>query len=810
MFRNYVLTAVRNALKRKSYTFINILGLAGGIACCLMILLFVQSEISYDDYHEKAERIYRVALERFYPDRSRLWGTCTPMLGPTMVRDFPEITEFTRVLSDFEGNRKFRFAHNDRVFLETRVMAADSNFFDVFSIPFISGDPKRALVNPTSVVITEKTAKKFFADEDPIGKNLNFEGNLDLTVTGVCADVPENTHFHFDYLFSLSLTGVNQTQTWVAGWSVFTYIVTRDDAEWRSLEEKIQILIDTYFKPELEGDEELIYSDWIAAGNGYRFFLQPLKDIHLRSHLEQELEANSNIFYVYMFAFIAIFILLIACVNFMNLTTARSANRAKEIGVRKTYGSPRPQLIVQFLLESVFLSFISLLIAFGIMSLMLPAFNTLTGQQFTLGYFNQINVIAGLILFTLMIGIIAGSYPAFFLSSFRPVHVLSGTLRRGVKGSFLRNILVVFQFTISIVLIIGTIIVKSQIDFMLGKDLGYDKEHVLVIENGRALGNQRLDLFKDELRKHTNVINTTGSFTYPGRATGSLVHGAIGAALEDRASVAYIIGDYDYINTVGIKILDGRDFSRDMASDSISVLLNETAVSRLKLENPVGTPITGTNNVNEPRLNVIGVVKDFHFMSLHNDITPVMIRINRFNIADFISVRIKPENYSQTISYIEDKWNEFTGGLPFQFSFLDEHIQKMYEEEEQIGRISSVFSVIAIFISCLGLYGLAAYTSEQRTKEIGIRKVLGATVAGVVILLSKEYSKLVVISFIIAAPTAGYFMLQWLNNFAYDTGLGLWIFIGAGILTLSIALLTISFQTVKSALGNPVDSIRYE
>ncbi len=808
MIRHFILAAFRNAMRQKTYTLINVLGLAGGITCCLLLLLFVQFEFSYDKFNEKADRIYRVALERFYPDRVRLWGTTMPILAETMPREFPEVSQSFRLLGSFGNNRKFRFAYNDKVLLETEIMAADSNFFNIFSIPLINGDPNTALVNPQSVILTEETARKYFGDEDPVGKTLIFEGNLNLTVTGVCIDIPENSHFHFKFLFSLSTTGVTRAQTWIAGWSVFNYVVLHETADPKALEEKMQMLIEKYFWPELEEDDVRSIEEFTAAGNGYRFFLQPLTDIHLKSHNDQEIEANGNITYVYMFAFVAFFILLIACINFMNLTTARSANRSKEIGVRKAFGSVRRQLVLQFLTESIFLSFVSLFLGLGLIYPLLPLFNTIAGHTYSFTFFADFFVIAGLITFALLVGIISGSYPAFLLSAFKPVNVLSGSLKQGVKGGALRNCLVIFQFTASVILIVGTLVVKEQIDYMLNKELGYDKEHVIVVENAMALGDQRLDAFKDELLTHTNVVSATGSFSYPGQAFDGLVHGAIGSSMEDRASIGNVFGDYEYIKTLGIEILEGRDFSRDLASDSSAVLLNETAVERLRLADPVGTQLIGDNTV--PSFNIIGVVKDFHFMPLHNEITPVMFRLNRFNRAGFLSVRVKPENYSETISFIENKWNEFTGGTPFYFNYLDENIALSYETEEKIGQIAGMFSLVAIFISCLGLFGLSAFTSEQRSKEIGIRKVLGATVPGVVTLLSKEYAKLLTVSFLVAFPSSYFLMDRWLDNFAYTSKLSVTVFLIAGILTLVIAMLTISFQTVRSAIANPVDSIRHE
>ncbi|MFC1563536.1 ABC transporter permease [candidate division KSB1 bacterium] len=807
MIKNYLKIAVRNAKRQKVYTLINILGLAGGITCCLLILLYVKFELSYDKFHEKADRIYRVALERSYPEgRIRLWGKTTPLLAQTLLREFPDITNSVRIMSDFGENSRFQVEANGKIMNEQDVMIVDTQFLDIFSISLKSGAPDNVFSNPASLIINERTAKKYFEDEDPIGKTMIFQGGLTLTVTGVCENLPQNSHFKFDFLASLSLTGIDRVQTWTNGWNVFTYILIHNETNPDELEEKIQIVVDNYFRPEIERNNNISIKDYYESGNSYRFFLQPLTDIHLRSNLDQEITPNGNIIYVYMFAITALFILLIACVNFMNLSTARSTNRAKEISMRKVFGSYRRHLIGQFLTESILMSLTAFLIAVISVVLILPVFNNITGQEYSLSNYNDISTLSGLFGFALLIGILSGSYPAFFLSSFRPVNVLAGKLLRGIKGSGLRNALVVFQFSISIALIIATLVIRNQIEYMVNKDIGFDKEHVLVIEGATALEGQKLESFKNELIKSSNIVTVSGSMAYPWRTRGNNTHGIVNGPIENRASIEYIFGDYDYIRTLGINILSGRDFSRDFASDSSAVLLNETAVKRLKLVNPLGSILTGTRT--RPTLKVIGIVKDFHFKSLHNAITPAMIYLTGRGIAGFISVRIKPNSITETVSHIKNCWNEFTGNQPFSYTFLDDFIEELYMAEQRTGKLSGIFSVIAIVISCLGLMGLSAYTSEQRSREVGIRKVLGASVNEVLILFMKEYFRLIAISFIIALSASFYIMDNWLGNFAYETGYSFQLVFFAGLTTLFIAIFTVSYQVIKLALSEPVEVIR--
>ena len=801
MFQNYIKIAIRNLSKQKSFTFINVIGLAIGMTCFVLIFLYVRFELSYDKTHEKADQIYRVALERIYPDKVRLWGRTPFPLGPTFQEEYEEILQGTRLVTN---NNTIVITYGEKNIEENRVMFADPNFFEVFTIPLIQGDPKTALSQQSSAVITEETAQKFFGQEDAMGKMVTV-GNQAYLITGVAENMPKNSHFHFDFLLSLITLPIFNGQDWINNWGAYSYILLQDSCDVQVLEAKFSDMVRKYMAPEVEDEVKTSFDEFLASGNGYQYFLQPLRDIHLKSHLDQEIEANGNITYVYLFSVISIFVLLIACINFMNLATARSTNRAKEVGVRKTLGSARKQLVAQFLLESILLSGIALVITLFLVWLFLPVFNNISGQQLEIDYFGDSLILPGLIGLTLVVGFLAGSYPAFFLSSFQPVTVLKRVRSRGSGNSLFRNGLVIFQFTISIILIIGTFVVHRQIRYMLSKDLGFIKEQVVVIKDAYLL-NQQVKAFKQELMTSTSVICVSGSFNFPGAAFDGNVHKPEGASDDRAVSLSVMFADYDFIDTMGMEIIAGRNFSEEYATDPNAYILNETAVSLLGLTNPVDSRITDNDRI----YTVVGVMKDFHFKSLHHEISPVVYIGNPGDRAGFLSVRIQPENISVTLSFLEQKWEEFTGGQPFNYSFLDDDLADQYDAEQNTKQISAIFSALAVLIGCLGLFGLAAFMAEQRTKEIGIRKVLGASVSNIAILMVKDYIKLVGFAFLIGSPVAYFLMIRWIQNFAYATDVRLDSFLLAGALALGIALLTVSFQAIKAGIAEPVDSLRYE
>jgi putative ABC transport system permease protein len=802
MIKNYLKISIRNLLKQRSFTFINVFGFAIGMTCFILIMLYVRYELSYDRFIKNSDRIYRVAIERKYPDKVRNWGRTALPVAATFQEEFPEIIQGTRLITN---DNALLVTYGDKNIYSSRVVFGDPNFFEVFSIPLIKGSPKAALAEPNSVVLSQEASEMVFGDADPMSKTLAIN-NVDYSVTGITKNLPGNSHFHFDFLLSTSTISAFDGQEWINAWGAFTYILVQGGVEPESLEAKFPEMVKKYMAPEVVDEVKSSFEDFVAAGNGYRFFLQRLEDIHLRSNLDQEIEANGNIAYIYIFSAVSIFVLLIACINFMNLTTARSANRIKEVGVRKTVGSTRGQLIVQFLLESTILSFVALVIALCAVQFLLPSFRNITDRPLDLDVFSSAFVLPGLILFILIMGLLSGSYPAFFLSSFQPIAVLKGRRQKGSLHRWLRNGLVVFQFTVSIVLIIATLVVGDQIEFMLNKDLGFDKEHVVVIKNGNVL-QQRVQAFKQSLLAIPSVSSVSGSFNVPGEAFDGNVHKLEGETDERAVSISVIFADYDYVETMGMEIVSGRNFSLDFSTDRQNTyVLNETAVKMLGIKEPIGARITDHFRM----YSVIGVLKDFHFKSLHSEISPVAYVANPGIRANFVCARISPRDIPGTLSALEKKWKEFTGGQPFEYSFLDDELTAHYEAEQKTRQITGLFSFIAIFIGCLGLFGLAAYIAEQRTKEIGIRRILGASVLNIVFLQVKEFTKLVALAFLIATPLAYLGIQRWLHNFAYSIELTLPPFVVAGLVALLIALITVSFQAVKAAFNPPVESLRYE
>ena len=801
MFRSYLKIAIRNLFKKKAYAFINALGLAMGMVCFILIMLYVGFEFSYDKFHEKANRIYRVVINRTYPDKVRTWGRTAFPIATAFKSEYPEIQDGTRMATN---NNPLLIRYGDKNIDGNRVIFADPNFFDVFTVPLLQGDPKTALVKPNSAVISQTTATNFFGGNLAVGKTFRI-GATDYTVTGVSQDIPGNCHFHYDFLLSLITLPVYNGDQWINNWGAFNYLLLKQGADASTLETKLEKMVVKYMAPEVEEEVKTSFKDFLASGNGYRFILQPMTDIHLKSNLDQEIEPNGNITYVILFSAISIFVLIIACINFMNLATARSANRAKEVGIRKTIGSARLQLVGQFLLESSLLSFIALIMAMGMVQVFLPFFNDIAGKQLQLNFTGDFHVLSQLILFTLLVSLLAGGYPAFFLSSYRPVAVLRGVLKQGPKGNKIRNSLVIFQFAISIILIVGTLVVNSQIQYMLNKDLGFNKHNVIVIRNARLLA-QQFSSFKQDLLANSMVTSVSGSFNFPAGAFDGNVHKPEGASDDQATSVSSVFADYDYIETMGMELLSGRNFSLEFSTDRNSYILNQTAAKMLGLKDPINARITD----NRRTFTVIGLLKDFHFKSLHNEITPLVYVGVLNNQANFISVRFHPGKIADTLSLLKKTWQKFTGGSPFTYSFLDDDLKRQYTTEQKTRTITGVFSIIAIFIGCLGLFGLAAFSAEQRTKEIGVRKILGSSAIKICLLLVKDFTRQILYAFVIGCSIAYLVMRYWLDNFAYSVEIKMTHFLLAGILALGIALITVSYQAIRAALRNPVDSLRYE
>ncbi len=807
MFKNYFKTAIRNLIKHKGYSLINILGLAIGIASCLLILMFVHDELSYDSYNEKAGRIYRVAGSFRYGGRDFDIAVAPAAMAKVLLEEYPEVEDAVR----FRIRGSYIVRYGDNSIKERRIAFADPSFFSIFSIPLLNGDPKTALAQPNTLVLSQKTAEKYFKDENPLGKTLKLDDRTDYLVTGVFEEIPDSSHFHFDILLSMSSLPESKNLIWL-NQNFQTYILLYKGADPKAVEAKFPATLIKYMGPQIEAFMGKSMEKLAAEGDlKGEFYLQALGDIHLHSDLLGEMAPTSDVKYVYIFSAIALFILIIACINYMNLSTARSAGRAKEVGIRKVLGSYRYQLIRQFLTESTILSIISLALALVLVSLVLNFFNGLSGKTLSLTDLGSTSMLVVLILATLTAGILAGSYPAFFISAYQPGNVLKGQVKSGVKTGLLRSGLVIFQFAASIILIIGTFIVYSQLHFIQNTKLGFNKEQVLILNNAYLLSNQ-IEAFKNEMLSYPQVVSATISNYLPvssSRNNTSVLPEGERDNIRATSMQNWVV-DYDYINTLKMKIIQGRNFSRDHSTDTEATIINQAAARQFDWDQPVGRKIGRMiNDQGDFSLyEVIGVVEDFHFETLRDSIGPLVMFLGES--AGSISFRIQTEDISGMIGLLRKEWKEFLPNQPFEFSFLDEKFDDMYRAERRVGGIFGVFGVLAIFIGCLGLFGLAAFTAEQRTKEIGIRKVLGATAPNIVRLLLKEFVLLISVANAIAWPIAFFIMKGWLKDFSYRISLSVWHFLLAGLVTLFIALLTVSFQAVKAALSNPVDSLKYE
>ncbi|MBI2731616.1 MAG: ABC transporter permease [Sphingobacteriales bacterium] len=819
MIKNYFKVAIRNLLKRKGFTLINVLGLATGMTVCMLIVLFIQSELSYDTQHKKGDSIYRVALERYYPGRSTSYAIIPQSIGEAIKTEYPEVLDYTRVFN-FGGNGNFFLKFGDKVFEEKRVMAVDTNFFNVFTANTLFGDAATALAKPNSAVVTETAANKYFGSaSDAVGKEFKTDGNNDSTnhfvITAVVKDWPENSHFLFDILLSDNTFPFIKRPNYI-NFSAQTYLLLNKNASYKSLEAKFPEIIKKYVAGEISKNFAQSWEDFAKAGNGYRYFLQPLKKIHLISDLEAEFKPNGSMTAVYMFAIVAVFILFLACINFVNLSTARSVERAKEVGIRKTFGSERKALMSQFLTESVIISFISMLVAFGLIVLLLPVFNKLSGKEMSVLYFLQPQWILIFTGFAVVTGFIAGLYPAFILSSFNPIEVLKGRFKSNRAGLMLRNGLVVFQFAISVILIIATIVVNYQMTFMLGDKLGFKKDHVIVIERTDLLDKQ-LTAFKTEVEGLSGVQSATGTSTLPGNQN------FFGVSYQPEGTKSPMTGrgiivDEDFAKTLGLELKEGRFFSKDFSTDTLGVVLNERAVKELGLTKPIGARLTTSDDfLNAPDgspyvYTVLGVVKDFHFHSLHEPISPLVFSNNKKfgGFAGLVALRINGDQFKSVLSSLENSWKKFVKERPFHYYFLDQSLADQYKAEQTTQKVFTIFSVLAIFIACIGLLGLAAYATHLRKREISIRKVLGASTGKITTMLSADFLKLVIIASVIAFPVAWLVMNKWLQDFAYRVNIAWWIFAIAGTLAVLIALFTISMQAIKAAVTNPVKSLRTE
>lgn len=804
MIRNYLKMAWRNLIKNKAFSFINIFGLSIGMSVCFIIMLFVQDELSYDKFNEKADRIVRVQFKANINGGAINESNVMPPTAQTIKKDYPEVLEATRI-------RAYGFPKviiYDKKFNEGQFAYVDANFFSVFTFPLIKGNAATALLQPNTVVISKNLAKKYFGDEDPLGKTITFAGydNPLYKVTAVMEDMPGNSHFHFDMLGSMESLPEAKSASWLES-NFYTYLVLQKGFDYKKLEAKLPGMVEKYMGPQILQSMGMSLAQFRTKGNELGFVLQPLTSIHLHSHSSTELEPGGDEKYVYIFGAIALFMLLIACINFINLSTAGASKRAKEVGIRKVMGSGKFALVKQFLAESILITFIAVLFSFVIIQLALPVFNDLSGKNLNPGF--RIQPIISLISLGLLAGIFAGIYPAFFLSSFKPIAVLKGRFSTGTKSLGLRRGLVVFQFFISVCLIVGTIVVYQQMNFIRNKKLGYDKEQLLVLPNSYLLGKQE-KTFRDELLKDSSVVNVTSSGYRPAGPTygnNTLIY-PDGKENEIKRVLRYDV-DERYIPTLGMQMAAGRNFSSQQATDSSAVIINEAAARAFGwADNATNHTLTKLgNNDDHTDYHVIGVVKDFNFKTLHEAITPLIMVMQP---TSGLIVKVKPGSTASLLSSMKQRWETYQTEEPFTYAFMDELYDKTYSAEQKSALILNIFALLTILVACLGLFGLATYTAEQRTKEIGVRKVLGASVTQVTQMLSKEFLKLVLAACVIAFPLAWWAMNNWLQGFAYRINISGWVFLIAGAAALIIALITVSYQAIKAAMANPVKSLRTE
>jgi putative ABC transport system permease protein len=788
--------------KNKVLSFINIFGLAVGIACSLVIILYIQDELSFDRFHKDPERIYRVVKDFVNDDGSKLPDATTPpALAPAMQAEIPEIEHAVRIFSNWGG--KYLVKYGNKKFYEEGLYRADSSIFTVFNFPFIRGNANDAFKQLKAIVFTETAARKYFGNEDPLGKTIEIERMGPHIVSGVIKDIRANSHFTFDFLISTrTIGGGNLDENW-GFYNFYTYIKLKPNTSVATVEPKIKALFKKY-----QPDNSNIY------------YTQALTDIHLKSNLKWELKPNSDTTYVYVFATIALFVIIIGSINYVNLVTAKSSLRAREIGVRKVVGAERWSLIRQFLIESIVTVFLATLLALALAQIILPAFNNITQKELALFSGNHQLVLMLVISFTLFIGLLAGLYPAFYLSGFRPAFVLKGINTSGKNTITLRKSLVVLQFVISVVLIVGSLVINNQMKYMQSAKLGFDKEHVVVLNNVERSNNT--EAFKDELRNIPGVKNLSGAdgmiggqnWTNDFRLKGS----------ENGQLVNFLSVGYDFLDVMGMTLKEGRGFSTQYPADSLnngtgtsleqvigSVILNEKAVKDLAVPTPsVGQLLVWSTDADTTYyIKVVGVVEDFHFTTLRNEIKPFafVMSNNRMNT---LAVKVDTKDLNATLAKMQSKWQSMFPERPFDYYFLDESINKLYKADQNFKSMFSYFTIIALIIACLGLFGLAAFTAEQRTKEISIRKVLGATVSSIVAMLSKDFLKLVIVASVIALPIAWFIMHKWLEDFSYRINISWWVFVVGSACAFIIALLTVSFQAIKAAISNPVKSLRTE
>jgi putative ABC transport system permease protein len=803
MIKHYLLVAWRNIIRQKTYAFLNITGLAIGLACFIIIMLWVQHELSFDKQNENYANLYRVGIDIKIGDQEG-FGTSTSgsMAGP-LVEDYPEVIGAARIYKGI--NKCVSYIEGDVHYTENKVFYADSTIFDLFTIPIIKGNLQEKLNRPLTMFITESMARKYFGDTDPIGKELDFDGWWQYEVVGIVADAPETSHWQYDFL--ACHFGVNSMTDprWLSD-NLQTYILLEDGTDWKEFEVKLLDFVRRHLGPVIEKEIGMTLDDWGTTGNRYQYYLDPVRDIYLNSRSHDSRGPRGSMTYVVVFIIIGVFILLIACINFMNLTTARAATRAKEIGLRKVVGSFRQQIIKQLLLESIIYSLISMIISIGLVELALPFFSDITQTALSLNLLS-INGLPLILLLSILVGLLAGLHSAVVISSFKITTVLKGSVFGGKQRSWLRNGLVLLQFSISIFIIICTFIIYYQLKYISNKKLGFEKDQVMVIERVYSLRDQMVT-YKEEVSKFPGVIAASIGSNIPGSGTNGSVFQKEGDSAQEMKHFRQLSGDYDYLKAMGIELKQGRFFSPEFSGDSIACVINEAAVKNLGLEDPIGTKIYYVGE--DEHLEVIGVIEDYHISSLHEEIPNIMLLPPYSQYSHFLVVKLQAGNIQQTIDQLKTTWKEFAPNQPFEYFFLDEHFENLHLAEKRAGQIVTIFSILAIIVACLGLYGLATFTAQQKTKEIGIRKVLGASVGEITGLLLQQFTRWVLLANIIAWPFAWYAMTKWLQNYAYAINISIKYFIFAGVITILIASITVAFQSIRAATSNPVKALKYE
>ncbi len=810
MIKNYFKIAWRNLLKNKGFTAINIIGLSLGIGCFIVIAMFVTDELSYDRYNEKADRIYRINSDILFGGTNLVMAVSADPMGETLKNDYPEVEQYTRLYAS-DGSKLIKkgLEHID----EKKVVHVDSTFFDVFTLPALFGNTKTALTEPNTVVITKSAAERYYGSpENAVGQMLETDdnGNTLYKVTAVVEDMPKNSHFTFDFFFSMA--NVNYDYGNYLSHNFHTYVVLKEGTDYKKFNKNFIDVIDKYILPQASQFMQISsMEEFEKSGNHVEYSLFPLTDIHLRSDRSIELNANSSIQYVYIFSAAALFILILACINFMNLTTARSSGRAKEVGIRKVLGTERKSLIWQFLTESTLISILALVIGLLFVWLSLDWFNGISGKEMLINSLFTPKYLVFILVLPFIIGALAGIYPAFFMSSFKPITVLKGKLSTGHKKNTLRNFLVVFQFATSIILIVGTVVIYKQLQHIQTAKIGFDKDQVLVVNNSGIPTETRQSL-KNEIEQFPEIESASfaGFLPVSGSSRSDTTFSTETVMTTSNAfNMQYWRVDYDYLKTLGMELVDGRNFSPSFGSDSTAMIINETAAKLAGFDNPIGKKLyTADGDESQLVYTIIGVVKNFNYESLRQNVGALSFRLG--NNSWETAYRFNTTNVAGLVDKIQSKYNAAVPGMPFEYQFMDESFDSMYRQERRVGKVALTFALLAIIIACLGLFGLATYIAEQRTKEIGIRKVLGASVANIIKMLSTDFVKLVLLAFIIATPIAWWFMNKWLQDFAFKIDLSWWIFAATGIIALLVALFTLSFQAIKAALSNPTKSLRTE